>query len=230
MPKFTIKLMNPDKIVKQAEKRVNDAQKQLNRIIGDLKGRIPPQVAAIVAKRYNIDKSEIRPIKKNEKPRKLAGDIKITGETIDGLAVVYQGRLLTPTKKRFNLTPSIPPTKRVRKLKKIPGNNLKLVRKGTGKLGGAVGMARPIEPYEIKVEILKKRQVKISGNAFLFKAGSNYIPFVRKSETRKDVEPFKTISMPQMVASKELKPKIEAKINDTMEKRAIHYMNQLNKK
>ena len=84
----------------------NGGKKAISNTIKDVKARAPGWIAQEVTAVYNIKKSEITP-SGSGKPKKMAGSIKITGETIEELAITYKGRLLTPV--HFGMTPKAPP-------------------------------------------------------------------------------------------------------------------------
>ncbi len=64
-------------------------------------------VASAVTAIYKIKKSEITPQSKNaEGKKKKVASIKVVGETIEDLALVYRGNRLTPT--HFGMTPTAP--------------------------------------------------------------------------------------------------------------------------
>ena len=97
MPQNSIsaQLSNLQQLVADLEAIENGGKKAISNTIKDVKARAPGWIAQEVTAVYNIKKSEITP-SGSGKPKKMAGSIQITGETIEELAITYKGRLLTP--------------------------------------------------------------------------------------------------------------------------------------
>ena len=108
MPKNSIsaQLSNLHQLVADLEAIENGGKKAISNTIKDVKARAPGWIAQEVTAVYNIKKSEITP-SGSGKPKKMAGSIQITGETIEELAITYKGRLLTPV--HFGMTPKARP-------------------------------------------------------------------------------------------------------------------------
>ena len=108
MPQNSIsaQLSNLQQLVADLEAIENGGKKAISNTIKDVKARAPGWIAQVVTAVYNIKKSEITP-SGSGKPKKMAGSIQITGETIEELAITYKGRLLTPV--HFGMTPKAPP-------------------------------------------------------------------------------------------------------------------------
>ena len=72
-------------------------RKAVKATVRDVKARAPSWIAQEVTSVYNIKKGEITPSGKNSsKPKKMAGSVSVSGETIEELTITYSGRLLTP--------------------------------------------------------------------------------------------------------------------------------------
>lgn len=86
----------------ELQKKLDDMKKAprtvLERTMGDAKKRIPPWVAAEVSKQYGIKKAEVG--------NGNAGKVQVKGDCINDLAIIYSGRMLTPT--HFGMTPKAP--------------------------------------------------------------------------------------------------------------------------
>ena len=79
-------------------------RKAVKATVRDIKARAPSWIAQEVTSVYNIKKGEITPSGKNSgKPKKMAGSVSVSGETIEELTITYSGRLLTPV--HFGMTP-----------------------------------------------------------------------------------------------------------------------------
>ena len=129
------------------------SEKVAKRLISDMKTRVPGWVAAEVAKVYNIKKSEIIPAKVGGSS-KAAGSVRVQGESVETMQIVYRGRPLTPT--HFGMTP-----KSMRKpTKKLSKKDRYIFQKNDGKF---VTMTNGVRPYNIKVEIIKGKREKLTG-------------------------------------------------------------------
>ena len=108
MPKNSIsaQLSNLQQLVADLEAIENGGKTAISNTIKDVKARAPGWIAQEVTAVYNIKKSEITP-SGSGKPKKMAGSIQITGETIEELTITYSGRLLTPV--HFGMTPKTAP-------------------------------------------------------------------------------------------------------------------------
>ena len=199
---------------KLMKKKIDDMQKAprqvMKNITAEAKKRVPGWVATEVAKEYGIKKGEITGQK--------IGRVTTTGTNFKDVKIVYTGRVLTPT--HFNMSPKEP----------NPGGAYTL--KATIVKGQRTTLG--------KVKKLTKKQRAQLGKNFtrsgtrssdhspimLMPTGATYIPFQRKSVDRKDVHAIKTLSLPQMVASKRTQDGIQKAISDNLGKRLDHYMNR----
>ena len=184
--------------------------KVMTSLTNEAKKRVPGWVAAEVTKEYGVKKGEITSQK--------IGTVRAEGNKVSEVRVVYKGRALTPT--HFNMSPKSP----------NPGGAYAL--KATIVKGQRTTLG--------KVKKLTKKQRSAMGKNFtrsgtrtsdhspimLMPTGATYIPFQRKSVDRKDVHAIKTLSLPQMVASKRTEEGIQKAINDNLGKRLDHYMNR----
>ena len=91
MPQNSIsaQLSNLHQLVADLEAIENGGKKAISNTIKDVKARAPGWIAQEVTAVYNIKKSEITP-SGSGKPKKMAGSIQITGETIEELAITYK--------------------------------------------------------------------------------------------------------------------------------------------
>ena len=102
MPQNSIsaQLSNLQQLVADLEAIENGGKKAISNTIKDVKARAPGWIAQEVTAIYNIKKSEITP-SGGGKPKKMAGSIQITGETIDRTNEAIMLRLNTETSKRL---------------------------------------------------------------------------------------------------------------------------------
>jgi hypothetical protein len=183
-------LKNFDKLKEKIEDIEKSGKQAITDTVNDLKRRAPGWVADAVTERYAIKKAEITPAT-SEKPKKTAGGVRATGETLETFAIVYSGRLLTAT--HFKMKPAARP---------LPGKRYNVsaeILKGKRKV------------------LASKAFLGTTGTRE--ESGVQHIPFQRKGDGRLPIESIKSISLPQMVDNAEVQAKIETSLGEGMQKR-----------
>lgn len=211
MPQNSIsaQLSNLQQLVADLEAIENGGKKAISNTIKDVKARAPGWIAQEVTAVYNIKKSEITP-SGSGKPKKMAGSIQITGETIEELAITYKGRLLTPV--HFGMTPKAPPRGKSYTLKAS-------VLKGQKKvIGRYLNTRTPGGPFSQRSHNI------LMGTGNTKSDGTSWIPFQRMSKTRTDINKLTTISVPQMITSDRTNEAIMLRLNTETSKRLEHHM------
>lgn len=202
-----------NKIYKKAPQTV------LNRTLSDVRTRVPGWVGAEVAAQYGIKKKEVGDGK--------TSTLKIKGQKLPDVSLVYTGRVLTPT--HFNMTPSAPKPGGGYTLKAsiIKGRRTTLgkVKKLTKKQRAALG--KNFRREGTRSSDHSPIMLMHTGNTK--EGGTNYIPFQRKSARRKDVKVVKTLSVPQMIDSEKVNPNIQKAIDEKLGKRLEHHLKLLEK-
>lgn len=209
-------IRNYRQTIQELEALQGKSRKVVQRLMSDVRTRVPGWVATEVTKVYGIKKGEVTPAKAG-RANKTAGSIRVTGDTVDTMQIIYSGRLLTPT--HFGMTPKAPRDTYTLKAEILKGNKATL-----GK----------------KKKLTKKQRANIGRNfrregtrnsdhspIMLMRTGSTYIPFQRKSQERTDVQAIKTTSLPQMVSSERTSAEITRAINEGLEKRMAQHMKLL---
>lgn len=205
----TCEIVDYKSMMKDIENRKQAPKKAMQNLMSDAKKRAPGWIAQEVAKEYGVRKGEVN--------SGALGSMKVKGDGMESLEIIYKGRVLTPT--HFGMTP------------KAPGKNAYTIKasilKGQKKaLGGSV-------------KRLTKKQRKAIGKNFrrqgtrdssrspvmLMRTGGTYIPVQRMSQDRKDIKAIKTLSLPQMVTGKASEGITNA-INEGLEKRLEHHLNR----
>ena len=181
--------------------------------VRDVKARAPSWIAQEVTSVYNIKKGEITPSGKNSsKPKKMAGSVSVSGETIEELTITYSGRLLTPV--HFGMAPKTAP----------PGKSYTLrmqVVKGQKKvIGRYLNTRTPGGPYSERSHNI------LMGTGNTKAGGVSAIPFQRMSRTRTDIKKFTTISVPSMITSERTNEKILKRLQDETAKRLQHNLDR----
>lgn len=210
-----------DDVIAEIEQMKKAPEKVVKRTVADFKKRAPSWVAQEVVKHYNIKKAEITPAK-TEGAAKAAGTVKVEGKTLDGVQLIYRGRVLTPT--HFGMTPKAPKQSYTLKAqvkkgeKKTLGQVKKLTKKQRKNIGKNFTQQGTRNSPKSPIMLMGTGNTKVDG--------TNYIPFQRQSQNRKDIKAIKTVSMPQMVSNPQVDEDIRKAINDKLGKRFNHYCEQ----
>lgn len=213
MPFVKVTMKGAQKVIDGIEKKRTLAEKAVAKTISDMKSRAPGAIASCVTGTYNIKKSEINP--SSTKEGKKAVTMRVSGETIEGLAFTYKGRLLTPV--HFGMSPKTPPqgksytltaTIRKDKGKKVIGRY-----KNTRTKGGPDS---------------QQSHFVLMGTGNTKADGVNAIPFQRRSTGRMDIKKMTTLSVPQMIGEEEtVAPAIQTKLTELLTTRLNYHMSKI---
>ena len=201
---------------KGLKKRMDDMkkapQKVLSALASDAKKRAPGWVAAEVSKIYGVKKGDIT--------GKKIGSVKVQGNSIEEVKIVYKGRLLTHT--HFGMSPKSP------KPDRGPYTLKATVIKGERKTLGKVKKLTKKQRADMAKNLTRSgTQTSEKSPIMLMRAnGGQYLPFQRASKNRKDIKVIKTVSLPQMVSSKRTEDGIQTALREGMQKRLDHHMNR----
>lgn len=195
---MSVDFKNVKEINKKLHKIDKASQKALDLAIKDTVSRAPAQVTKAVTNKYNIKKSEVTAAGKQAKSgQKSIGTIKVRGQTLHNVALVYKGRRLTPT--HFGMTP-----------KALPANGRKYTLKVQIFKGKKVPLKGPSD-----------RPVFLGSNK-----GGSYIPFQRKGSTAHPIQSVKAVGIPQMIDNKDVRQEINENVGELMIKRYEHQANR----
>ena len=225
---ISIQIENLRQLVADVQAIEAGGRKAISSTVKDVKARAPGWIAQEVTAVYNIKKGEITPSSGGE-PKKMAASIRITGETIEELTLVYKGRLLTPV--HFGMTPKAPPAGRSYTLKAqiLKGSKKVIGRyKNTRTKGGpysqrshwvlmGTGNTKADGTSGIPSQRMSKTRTEADD-------GTSWIPFQRMSKTRTDIQKMTTISVPQMITSDRTNEAIMLRLNTETAKRLDHHM------
>lgn len=198
-------IKNYGQVVKALGKIQQQAEKDLQGAIRDVRREATKKIADEVAQNYNVKKSEI-----------TAGKIvrsKVTAKA-GSIEIKYTGRLLTPT--HFKGYSPKKPSALTEKSVVIPGQGISFKGKP-----GQFATVRIRKPYKVKAEIKKGNKITFSQGTFVAPAAKGlqtYIPFQRSGESRKAVEALKTLSVPQMVTNDEVAKNILEHLSGSVSK------------
>lgn len=205
MGEINCSIKNYGQVVKALGKIQQQAEKDLQGAIRDVRREATKKIADEVAQNYNVKKSEI-----------TAGKIvrsKVTAKA-GSIEIKYTGRLLTPT--HFKGYSPKKPSALTEKSVVIPGQGISFKGKP-----GQFATVRIRKPYKVKAEIKKGNKITFSQGTFVApaaKGSQTYIPFQRSGESRKAVEALKTLSVPQMVTNDEVAKNILEHLSGSVSK------------
>lgn len=212
MAKATTQIANMKQLLSDIKAIEGAGKKAVENTLKDVKARAPGWIASEVTQVYNIKKSEITPAGKGAKPKKMAGSIRVKGETFADFAITYEGRLLTPV--HFGMTPKVPPQGKNYTLK------MQVVKGKKQTIGRYKSKRTPGGPYSERSHNI------LMGTGSAKADGTKYIPFQRVSKRRLDLEKFTTVSVPQMVTSERTNEAIMTKLNEETRKRLDHNLDR----
>ena len=208
---ISIQIENLRQLVADVQAIEAGGRKAISSTVKDVKARAPGWIAQEVTAVYNIKKGEITP-SSGGKPKKMAGSVSVSGETIEELTITYSGRLLTPV--HFGMTPKTAP----------PGKSYTLrmqVVKGQKKvIGRYLNTRTPGGPYSERSHNI------LMGTGNTKAGGVSAIPFQRMSRTRTDIKKLTTISVPSMITSERTNEKILKRLQDETAKRLQHNLDR----
>lgn len=204
---ITMQVENFQQLLADVRAIEDSGKKAISNTLKDVKARAPGWIASEVTAVYNIKKGEVTP-SKGGKPKKMAGTLRITGETFEELAFTYEGRLLTPV--HFGMTPKSPPQGKSYTLR------MQVVKGKKQIIGRYKNSRTPGGPFSERSHNI------LMGTGNAHEGGTSWIPFQRMSRTRTDIKKFTTISVPQMVTSERTHEAIMTKLNEETAKRLEH--------
>ena len=208
-----IELKNAKEVMKQIDNITHPLKPVLQRTVLDFKSRAPGWASKVIAEHYGVKR---RDITEAVVSKKAMGKFYVQGEAIDNMCIIFVGRPLTPI--HFNMKPKTPSQRRKEKVIKI------------GKKDGkkkVLTISRP-KHYDVSAEILKGNRKVFNprgGGVFIApaSAGQTLIPWRREAGS-KDIEPIKTLSVPQMVAAQRVKKDMQETLNKNVEARFYHHL------
>ena len=166
---FTVSAAGGADLVKRLQKLENGGKVAIQRTVSDFATRAPAWVSKGVRAHYNVDAATVQEAVKRPKRGKNATTLKVAGITVDGAALEYKGRLLTPT--HFKMKPAERP----------PGNKKYKVSAAITKSG----KRKQLHSQAFLGRASKREDAKT-------------IPWQRVGDGRLPVHVIKAISVPQM--------------------------------
>lgn len=211
----TCQVKNYKALKKQLDDKKKAPQKVMKALTADAKKRAPGWIAAEVSKVYGVKKGDIT--------GKKIGSVKVQGNSIENVKIIYTGRPLTHT--HFSMSPKSPKPNRgpyTLKATVISGERKTLgkIKKLTKEQRAA--MSKNLTRSGTQTSDHSPIMLMHTGNARA--EGTSYIPFQRKSVDRDDVQAIKTVSLPQMVSSDRTHDGIQIALSEGLQKRLEHHM------
>lgn len=220
---FTVSYSGAGDVAKRIQKFSSGGEIAIKRMVSDFTSRAPGWVSKGIREHYGVDTAAIKEATK--KPRRGRTKIKVSGISVDGVTLKYEGRTLTPI--HFKMSPKAPKGLQNKRDRKIPGQEIAFKGKP-----GDVGTVRAPKPYTIKVTIIKGQREALPQGTFLApnkkEKEATLIPFQRKEAKRDSLEGTRTLSVPQMIDGKAHET-INQIINKELEKRFNNHIKQITK-
>lgn len=212
--RIKLELKNADEFAKELKDVAKPLAPILRSTIKDFKSRGAGWAAGEITKHYRIKKKDITEAVVSKKP---AGKFKIAGNKLDNIVIIFAGRTLTPI--HFAMTPKKEPARKKKKQVINVGKH-----KGQDKY---ITVSKMPKNYNVRAEIVKGNRKTFKDNNLIFLApaqkNSTIIPW-KVDRDSGEIEPIKTISIPQMVTSERTKEDIQKTISENLNKRFDHYL------
>lgn len=211
---FSVSAAGGADIVKRLRKLENGGKVAIQKTVSDFATRAPAWVSKGIREHYGVDTAAIN--EATSKPRRGQSSIKVAGVTVDSVSLEYKGRSLTL--QHFKMSPKQRPPGQQNKYIRIPGGGI-----GTG---SPVAMMKPPKKYTVKATIIKGQRSNLPAGTFITAGnGGSVLPFQRMGEGRGPLKVVRTLSVPQMIEGR-AKGTIEQTINEKLNQRFEHYINQ----
>ena len=221
---ITITMKNGKELAKKLEKLKDGGEKAIKYTVSDFASRAPGWVSKGIRQHYGVDKDAIEEAQSRTKRGSGATQIKVKGISVDGAALEYKGRTLTPI--HFRMSPStLHPKGLQSKRNRIPGQ---AIAENASNPNAPFGMVRVPVPYQVSATVIKGSRKKMKKGTYLApsnkeNADAPILPFQRTGAGRTPVHAVRTLSVPQMIGSEEKKSRasdtISEIINENLEKR-----------
>lgn len=212
---MSIDVKNLEEVLAGLDKRKEYVAKAVNSTCRDFKSRGPGWISKAVTQEYTIKASEVKGALKGSHN---VGMVSLGGVKLDDIRLEYSGRVLTLS--HFRYTP---------KTEASLGKKRGLIPGQYTANGRPVVWAFQRKKKAIKVEVHKGDKRTLTGRykttPFIASMnGSPSMPFQRRSETRTDVESFRSVSIPQMITNDKVAEDINERISDGLAKRLEHHL------
>lgn len=211
--KINIEIKNAKQVVKELDNVLHPLKMPIKRTVADFKSRAPGWASKVIAEHYGIKRRDVTEAVAAKKPM---GKIKISGESIDNMCIIFAGRPLTPV--HFSMKPKKPLARTKQKVIKI------------GKKDGkkkVLTISRP-KHYDVSAEILKGNRKVFNpqgGGVFLAPSanGQTIIPWKRNAVDN-EIQPIKTIAVPTMLNARRTHKDLQEALNKNVEERFNHHL------
>lgn len=193
-----------------------DSEKALNRTMKDIKSRGQTWIAKGVSKDYNLTSAQVKGLSK----------LKISGDGLGSIEFQYTGRVLSPA--HFKMSPTAPKPgaytikATIKRGQRVTIGHVKKLtkkqRKNIGRNFTRQGTRNSPTSPPMLVSTGNKRE-----------GGTSHIPFQRTKQPGNFDKVIKTLSVPQMIQDGQgnTKPSVKKILNENIEKRFNHHMDQV---
>lgn len=204
-------------LAKKLRKLEKGGEVAIQRTVSDFTSRAPGWVSKGIREHYGVDTTAIK--EAGPKKRRGGASVRVAGKNVDGAALEYRGRTLTPL--HFKMAPKSAPTARQGTPILIPGQLI------AG--AGDVATIRPPKKYTVKATIIKGKRASLPDGTFLAPvSGMNTLPFQKSGTGRGPIDAVRTLSVPQMIDGR-ARETIESTINEKLGGRLAHHIKQATK-
>lgn len=153
---ITITMKNGKELAKKLEKLKDGGEKAIKYTVSDFASRAPGWVSKGIRQHYGVDKDAIEEAQSRTKRGSGATQIKVKGISVDGAALEYKGRTLTPI--HFRMSPStLHPKGLQSKRNRIPGQ---AIAENASNPNAPFGMVRVPVPYQVSATVIKGSRKK----------------------------------------------------------------------
>ncbi|MBR7150385.1 MAG: hypothetical protein IKD01_05150, partial [Oscillospiraceae bacterium] len=114
---FSVNMKGGAELAKKLRKLESGGETAIKRTVSDFTSRAPAWVSKGIRDNYGVDTAAIKDA--GPSIRRGASSVQVAGQKVDGVALVYQGRTLTPV--HFKMAPRSMPDARKNKLIRVPG-------------------------------------------------------------------------------------------------------------
>lgn len=117
---FSVTMKDGAKLAKKLEKLKDGGETAIKRTVSDFTARAPAWVSKGIRQHYGVDTAAIK--EAGPKTKRGATSTRVSGISVDGAALEYKGRTLTPI--HFKMSPKSRPSGQQAKQLRIPGQKI----------------------------------------------------------------------------------------------------------
>lgn len=203
-------ILNPKETIAKMEAYEKNMNKAVDCTIADVKSRGPAWVAKGVTAYFGVKKAEIN--------SGDLGTLRVSGNSLKDVTLMYRGRVLTPL--HFGMTP-----------KAKTGNSYILKANIIKGKKATLGRVKSLTKSQRKHRKKGDRNSPRSPYMLQSIKGARAIPFQRREQPGEMQYVLRTVSLPQMIQSRDgmLRPTVKKEFEEGIDKRWMHHLKRLEK-